>query len=99
MFVDLKFDLIIPMLYFIRLFAVRYMHIYLYVVIYVQCVVYDFILKIKFDCKSRDSYVAIIALRIYSHARWVNLFQVPVRLILERHDSCRSPYYPVWYGS
>jgi len=58
----------------------------------------NFFLKIKLDSKSRDSFVEIIALRIYSHARWVILFQVTVRLIRERHDSRRSPCYLVWYG-
>jgi hypothetical protein len=75
------------------------MHLCLYIYVYVQCVIDSLILKIKFDCKSRDSIVDIIALRIYSHARWVILFQVTVRLIRERHDSRRSPCYLVlvWY--
>ena len=44
-----------------------------------HCVECDFFLKIKLDSKSRDPLWQIIALRIYSHARWVILFQVLVQ--------------------
>lgn len=57
-----------------------------------HCVECDFFLKIKLDSKSRDPLWQIIALRIYSHARWVILFQDLAQLVAERHGSLR-PWY------
>jgi hypothetical protein len=70
---------------------------FFYILLYVHCVVACFFLKIKLDSKSRDSFVEIIALRIYSHARWVILFQVQVQLVEERHVSLRPLVYVSHY--
>ena len=98
MFFDLRFNFSNSFVVIsFKLTAVRYTHLCLFTVVYVHCFEYNFFLKVKLDSKSRDPLWQIIALRIYSHARWVILFQDLVQLGAVRRVSPRpSVFVPLY---